>query len=228
MTQLLIRSVDIMSAAVGLVILSPLLILISIVLKFTGEGEILYKQPRLGRAGEEFFIYKFATMRKDSPMIGSGELTEYDDPRVLPVGKLLRKSKLNELPQLVNVIVGDMSLVGPRPQTQRYFNLYTQASRDVIIGVRPGITGIGSLFFRDEEEIFRQSSDAVLLDDNVITPYKGRLEEWFISNRSFYLYLKILCLTIFSVLFPNYIKPENHFEGLPGMPSELKKIVYGK
>lgn len=228
MSQFLIRVFDVISTTIGLAVLSPLLIIISLVLKFSGEGEIFYKQVRLGREGKQFFIYKFATMVKDSPMIGSGELTEYDDPRVLPVGKFLRKSKLNELPQLLNVFLGDMSLIGPRPQTQRYFNLYTQKSRELIIQVRPGIAGIGSLLFRDEEEIFRKSSNAVLLDDNIITPYKGELEEWYITNQSFYLYLKILFLTLCSVILPKYIQAENYFEGLPEMPSELRKIIYTK
>lgn len=225
MSQFLIRVFDIFSTALGLAVLSPFLMIISLVLKFSGEGEIFYKQVRLGKSGKKFFIYKFATMVKDSPMIGSGELTEYDDPRVLPVGKFLRKTKLNELPQLFNVFLGDMSLIGPRPQTQRYFNLYTQKSRELITQVRPGVTGIGSLLFRDEEEIFRKSSNAVLLDDNVITPYKGELEEWYITNQSFYLYLKILFLTVYSVILPKYIQPENYFDGLPDMPSKLRKII---
>jgi len=175
--------------------------------------------------GKPFSIYKFATMVKDSPMIGSGELTEYNDPRVLPVGKFLRKSKLNELPQLFNVFTGDMSLIGPRPQTLRYFNLFSHKSRELISQVRPGVTGIGSLLFRDEEEIFRKSEDAILLDDTVITPYKGELEEWYSLNQSFYLYLKILFLTIVTVVFPRYIQPENYFDDLPEMPSELSKII---
>lgn len=225
MSQFLIRVFDVFSTTFGLAILSPLLMIISLVLKLSGEGEIFYKQVRLGKSGKQFFIYKFATMVKDSPMIGSGELTEYDDPRVLPVGKFLRKSKLNELPQLFNVFIGDMSLIGPRPQTQRYFNLYTQKSRELITQVRPGVTGIGSLLFRDEEEIFRKSSNAVLLDDNVITPYKGKLEEWYITNQSFYLYLKILFLTVYSVILPKYIQADNYFDGLPDMPSELKKLI---
>jgi len=225
MSQFLVRVFDVFLTTFGLAVLSPLLMIISLVLKFSGEGEIFYKQARLGKSGKQFFMYKFATMVKDSPMMGSGELTEYNDPRVLPVGKFLRKSKLNELPQLFNVFLGDMSLIGPRPQTQRYFNLYTQKSRELIIQVRPGVTGIGSLLFRDEEEIFRKSSNAVLLDDNVITPYKGELEEWYVTNQSFYLYLKILFLTVYSVILPKYIQPESYFDGLPDMPSKLRKII---
>jgi len=161
-------------------------------------------------------------------MIGSGELTEYNDARVLPVGKFLRKSKLNELPQLFNVFKGDMSLIGPRPQTQRYFNLFSKESSALIVQVRPGLTGIASLLFRDEEEIFRKSDNSILLDDTVITPYKGELEEWYILNQSFILYLKILFLTIFSVVLPRYIQPENYFYGLPEMPLELSKIINTK
>ena len=225
MSQFLIRVFDVVLVALGLAFLFPFLIIISLILKLSGEGEIFYKQTRIGMNGKPFSIYKFATMVKDSPMIGSGELTEYNDPRVLPVGKFLRKSKLNELPQLFNVFTGDMSLIGPRPQTLRYFNLFSHKSRELISQVRPGVTGIGSLLFRDEEEIFRKSADAILLDDTVITPYKGELEEWYSLNQSFYLYLKILFLTIVTVVFPRYIQPENYFDDLPEMPSELSKII---
>lgn len=225
MTYFSIRAFDFVATTIALAFFAPMLLALVIVLRFSGEGEILYKQLRIGRGGKPFFVYKFATMLKNSPMIGSGELTEYDDPRVLPVGKFLRKSKLNELPQLLNVISGDMSLVGPRPQTCRYFNLYNCRSRELIAGVKPGITGLGSLFFRDEEEIFRKSSDALWLDDNVITPYKGQLEEWFIQNRSFYLYLKILFLTVYAVMLPQYFQAERYFSGLPEMPPELRKIL---
>jgi lipopolysaccharide/colanic/teichoic acid biosynthesis glycosyltransferase len=225
MNQFLIRIFDVFSTTLGLLILSPILLIISLVLKFSGEGEIFYKQARVGRGKKQFFIYKFATMVKDSPSIGSGELTEYNDPRVLPVGKLLRKTKLNELPQLFNVFLGDMSLIGPRPQTQRYFSLFSHRSRELISQVRPGVTGIGSLLFRDEEEIFRKSSNAVLLDDTVITPYKGELEQWYISNQSFYLYLKVLLLTIYAVIYPRYFQPGKYFDGLPDMPLELSKII---
>ena len=228
MSQFLIRVFDVVLTTLGLAFLFPLLIIISLILKLSGEGVIFYKQTRIGRSGKPFSIYKFATMVKDSPMIGSGELTEYNDPRVLPVGKFLRKSKLNELPQLFNVFTGDMSLIGPRPQTLRYFNLFSQKSRELISQVRPGVTGIGSLLFRDEEEIFRKSEDAILLDDTVITPYKGELEEWYSLNQSFYLNLKILFLTIFAVVFPGYIQPENYFDGLPEMPPELSKIINTK
>ena len=225
MSQFLMRVFDVLFSALGLLFLLPLLIVICFILKLSGEGEVIYKQTRIGRNEKPFSMYKFATMVKDSPMIGSGELTEYNDPRVLPVGKLLRKSKLNELPQLINVLIGDMSLIGPRPQTLKYFNLFSPKSRRIISRVRPGITGIGSLLFRDEEEIFRKSKDAILLDDTVITPYKGELEEWYSLNQSFLVYLKILVLTIIIVLFPTFIQPEDYFEGLPDMPSELKRLI---
>ncbi len=225
MNQFLIRVFDVFATTLGLAFLLPLLIIISLILRFSGEGEVFYKQVRIGRGGKPFCIYKFATMVKNSSMIGSGELTEYNDPRVLPVGRFLRKSKLNELPQLFNVFKGDMSLVGPRPQTPRYFNLYSKTSRELISEVRPGVTGIGSLIFRDEEEIFRKSQNATLLDDTVITPFKGELEEWYSLNQSFYLFLKILFLTIFAVVLPRYIKPENYFDGLPEIPSELSMII---
>ena len=228
MNQAFIRAFDVVLTTLGLTLLFPFLIIISLILRFSGEGEIFYKQTRIGRAGKPFSIYKFVTMVKDSPLIGSGELTEYNDPRVLPVGKFLRKSKLNELPQLFNVFIGDMSLIGPRPQTLRYFNLFPQKSRELISQARPGITGIGSLLFRDEEEIFRKSKDAILLDDTVITPFKGELEEWYIQNQSLHLYFKILFLTVFAVVFPRHIQPKKYFYGLPKMPLELSKLINAK
>ena len=225
MSQFSIRFFDIFFATLSIIIFSPIFLIISLVLKFSGEGEIFYKQARVGKGKKQFYIYKFATMVKNSHLIGSGELTEYNDTRVLPVGKYLRKTKLNELPQLFNVLLGDMSLVGPRPQTQRYFNLFSQKSNELIPQVRPGMTGIGSLLFRDEEEIFRKSTNPIYLDDMVITPYKGELEQWYITNQSFYLNLKIIYLTFFYVLFPKHIQPEKYFDGLPKMPLKLSILI---
>ena len=116
------RILDIFLSGFGIIVLSPLLVIILPVLKLTGEGEILFFQQRVGFRKEKFGIIKFATMLKDSPNIGAGTITEKNDTRVLPVGKILRKTKINELPQLVNVLIGNMSLVGPRPHAERDLN----------------------------------------------------------------------------------------------------------
>ena len=189
------RALDIMLSLAGLLLLSPLLLLVAVVLRCTGEGEVFYRQQRIGLAGVEFGLFKFATMLKHSPSIGTGTITLRDDPRVLPVGRFLRKSKINELPQLLNVLLGDMSLVGPRPQTRRCFNAFPERSRASIVRVRPGLTGIGSLVFRNEEALMDGAADADRFYDDVIMPYKGKLEEWYVANASLGLYCKLLLLT---------------------------------
>lgn len=219
------RCFDIVFAFCGLILLAPIFLVIPFILRFTGEGEIFYKQNRVGKGQRNFFIYKFATMVKGSPMIGSGELTQFDDSRVLPVGKFLRKTKINELPQLFNVLIGDMSLVGPRPQTLRFFALFDSEAREEIPRVRPGVTGISSLMFRDEEQIFKRCSDPVQLDDEILTPYKGSLEVWYVNNRSVYLYFKILLLTIVALLFPSAVKPHKLFSGLPDLPLAVRNLM---
>ena len=145
------RFLDVVFSFLALVILGPLLLPIIIILKLTGEGEIFYIQERVGRGGNLFGLYKFATMLKNSPNIGAGEITVQNDPRVLPFGKFLRKTKLNELPQLWNIFIGDMSVVGPRPMVPNTYAYYPKNGRLKLETIRPGLTGIGSIVFRDEE-----------------------------------------------------------------------------
>ena len=147
------RFCDILFSSILLIILSPLLIPIMICLKFTGEGYIFYKQERVGFKNKKFSILKFATMLKDSPNMAGGVITTKKDPRITPLGGFLRKSKINELPQLINIFLGDMSFVGPRPVMQISFNAYPPEVQSVIYNVKPGLTGIGSIIFRDEEEL---------------------------------------------------------------------------
>ena len=141
------RFFDLTLSSIAIILLSPLLIPVIFILKITGEGEIFYIQKRIGRNGNEFGLLKFATMLKNSPNIGAGEITIHNDPRVLPVGKFLRKTKLNELPQLFNIILGDMSLVGPRPMVPNTYANYPKEAQFILNKVRPGLTGIGSIFF---------------------------------------------------------------------------------
>ena len=177
------RLLDILLSGSALIVLSPLLLPLAIALKLTGEGEIFFVQQRVGRDGDFFGLYKFATMLKDSPNIGTGTVTLKDDPRVLPLGKFLRKTKINELPQLLNIFVGDMSIIGPRPQTRRCFDAFPKPLQAVITKVRPGLSGVGSVVFRGEEEMMHASTGPDQLYDQVIMPYKGTLEEWFVSNQ---------------------------------------------
>ena len=217
-----IRITDLFMAIAALIILSPILVPIMVVLKFTGEGEIFYQQKRVGVNGLDFGVFKFATMLRDSAEMNSGELTIYKDPRVLPVGRFLRKTKINELPQLLNVILGQMSLVGPRPQPLTYFAAYSAEAQSVISSIRPGLSGIGSLVFRDEEDIFRHVQNPIEFDKAVINPHKADLEMWYVKNRSYVNYVKLIGLTIFALVFPKIHLYKHVLKDLPKIPKELE------
>jgi lipopolysaccharide/colanic/teichoic acid biosynthesis glycosyltransferase len=222
LTLLVIRGFDLLFSLVALVALSPLLALVAIVLRFSGEGEVLYRQKRIGKGGREFQLLKFATMMKNSPVIGSGELTLPKDPRVLPLGLILRKTKLNELPQLLNIIAGDLSLIGPRPQTRRYYDCYLAADRAWIDTVRPGLSGVGSILFRDEESVLANVDDPVTFDDQVITPYKGQVEHWFAVNQSVNLYFELIITTVLVVLWPSSRLHQRLLRRVPAPPESLQ------
>ena len=197
------RIFDIFLATLALIILSPLLIPIIIILKLSGEHDVLYFQKRVGYKNKPFDIYKFATMLKNSPNIGTGEITLRNDPRVTSFGKFLRKSKINELPQIINVLMGHMSIVGPRPLMKVSFDLYNDEVKQLIYNSRPGITGIGSLIFRDEEKMVSESDNPRETYGNIIYPYKGQLELWYQQNASLLTDFKIIFLTGWSILFPS-------------------------
>ena len=194
-----------------------------IILKFTGEGEIFYLQKRLGYLNNEFKIIKFATMVKNSPNIGTGSLTLRGDPRVLPFGNFLRKSKINELPQIFNVIIGNMSIVGPRPQMKVDFDKFPPKKRNEIYKSKPGITGIGSIIFRDEEKwISNFNGDKHEFYKNKIAPYKTDVELWYYKNQSMFVDVKLVILTAWVIIFPNSDFVERIFKSLPKKPSYLQ------
>lgn len=215
------RFLDILFSSFALLVLSPLLLPVAIILRFTGEGEVFFRQSRVGAKGEHFGLYKFATMLKNSPNMGTGTVTLKDDPRVLPIGRILRKTKINELPQLLNILLGDMSVIGPRPQTQRCFDAFPSKSQEAIIEVRPGLSGIGSIVFRDEQEMMHAAKDPDHFYDHVIMPYKGELEEWYVQNQSVGMYLVLVFLTVWAVVFPNSQLVWRIFGELPTPPDEL-------
>jgi lipopolysaccharide/colanic/teichoic acid biosynthesis glycosyltransferase len=221
------RLLDIVFSSLALVVLAPLLCPVILVLRFTGEGQVFFRQQRVGRGGQMFNLLKFATMLKNSPNIGTGTVTLKDDPRVLPVGKVLRRTKINELPQLLNILTGDMSLIGPRPQTRRCFDVFPADSQNEIIKVRPGLSGVGSIIFRDEEEMMHASRDADRFYDEVIMPYKGLLECWYVQNQGLLTYMKCICLTAWVVAFTDSTIPWKVFRGLPEPPDELMKQLNG-
>ena len=197
------RIFDIFFSGVALIILSPLLLPLMFLLRLTGEGEILFPQNRVGREGKYFKLYKFATMLKNSPNIGTGTVTVKNDPRILPMGRFLRNTKINELPQLINIFKGDMSIIGPRPQTQRCFDAFPLSAQNEIKKVQPGLSGIGSIIFRNEEDMMHANNHPDKFYDEIVMPYKGSLEGWYVSNQSIGSYFILIGLTVWVVLSSN-------------------------
>jgi len=215
------RIFDLVLASLLLIVMLPVAFVIILVLVITGDHEVIYGQRRVGRAGDEFRMLKFVTMRKGSRNVGAGPLTLPDDPRVLPFGRLLRKTKLNELPQLINVIKGDMSLVGPRPQPADIFQYYSPTARARIVEVRPGITGVGSVMFRDEERLLQES--ALPPQDShrdVFAPIKADLETWYVDHHNLRLDIELILLTAMAVIAPRSRVYELGLKSL-GLPPRL-------
>lgn len=216
MYQITKRLFDLISSTVAILILSPLLLPIVLLLKFTAEGEIFYRQKRIGLKNTYFDILKFATMLKNSMNMGSGSITLRNDPRVTVMGKFLRKTKINELPQIFNVFLGEMSVVGPRPLVDRTFQAYTADVQAKIYNSKPGITGIGSIIFRDEEKLISESNqDPHEFYKNVIAPYKGELEMWYQTHKSFLVDMLLIFLTVWVILFSESKLPYSLFKDLP-------------
>lgn len=219
MYYLLKRTFDILTSGIAILILSPLLIPIIIGLKLTGEGYIFYKQERMGYKNKPFLIWKFATMLKNSSKMPGGIMTTKKDPRITPMGGFLRKSKINELPQLLNIFFGHMSVVGPRPVMKVSFKAYPDEIQKVIYDVKPGLTGIGSIIFRDEEELITEVKNSggdpwVYYKENIY-PYKGELEIWYQNNKSFSLDIKLIFITAWVILLPTSKLYEKWFKDLP-------------
>ncbi len=221
MGSFIIRFVDIVFSVSVLVILTPLWLIVVPLLRVTGEGDVFYRQERVGRGAKSFYLLKFATMKRNSSSFGSGEVTLRNDPRVLPVGRFLRKTKINELPQLINILNGDMSLVGWRPQTPKYFRAFSIEIQTVLSMSRPGLSGIGSIIFRDEEEILSRAESPVRFDLDFVVPYKGELEKWFAERVSVATYFLIIGLTAWVVIFPRSRLIWRVFPDLPRPPGEL-------
>ena len=219
MYYLLKRTFDILTSGIAIVILSPLLIPVIIGLKLTGEGYILYKQERVGYKNKKFLILKFATMLKDSANMAGGIMTTKKDPRITPMGGFLRKSKINELPQLFNILFGHMSVVGPRPVMKVSFEAYPEEVKEVIYNVKPGLTGIGSIIFRDEEELItdvkNNGGDLWKFYKGEIYPFKGQLEIWYQNNKSFFLDIQLIFLTAWVIIIPDSKLYQKWFKDLP-------------
>lgn len=220
-----VRFFDICFSLIAIIALLPLFLICAVLLRFTGEGEIFYSQVRVGRNRKNFSMLKFATMLKDSPNMVGGTITVAGDSRVLPVGKFLRKTKINELPQLWNVLVGDMSLVGPRPITSDTFGYYTPNGQSVISIVRPGITGVSSIIFRSEEDMVNIGADPREFYKQRISPYKEALELWFVDNYSLKLYFKLVAVTAVVLFSTNSRVIFSFVHGVPDVPQSLRKFL---
>jgi len=215
------RFLDVVLSFLALVVLAPFLLPVVAILRLTGEGEVFYIQERAGLGGNSFGLYKFATMLKNSPNIGAGEITVRGDPRVLPFGQFLRKTKLNELPQLWNIFIGDMSVVGPRPMVLNTYAHYPEEAREKLNTIRPGLTGIGSIVFRDEERHLADRDEPMEFYREHIIPYKSDLELWFVENNTLWLYIKIIFVTAWVVVFSSSNIVDKAFDGIPSLPDSL-------
>jgi lipopolysaccharide/colanic/teichoic acid biosynthesis glycosyltransferase len=210
------RFLDIVLALVALIVLLPIFIPIITLLLLTGEHEVFFRQDRVGYKNKIFRIWKFATMLKNSPNMGHGDVTVRKDPRITPIGRFLRISKLNELPQIINILTGDMSVVGPRPLMKVGFDRYTDEMKERVYQVKPGLTGIGSIVFRDEEMIITKSDlPPHETYRTMILPYKGALEIWYQQHVSFYTDFMIVFLTAWYIIFPNSNLVNKVFPSLP-------------
>jgi len=216
------RLIDFILAFIALIILSPILIPVMIGLKLTGEHYIFYFQKRIGYKNKPFNMWKFATMLKESPNLPGGLFTTKKDPRILPMGGFLRKTKINEIPQIINILKGDMSIVGPRPLVDKTFDPYSEEVKATIYNVRPGLTGIGSIVFHDDERLLSTTTMSIAdFYANHISPYKGELEMWYQQHLSFYTDFMLIFLTAWAIVSPDSNLVYKVFKDLPKRPSEL-------
>ena len=223
------RAFDILASGIAILVLSPLLVPVMIALKCTGEHDIFYGQKRIGRNNTYFKIWKFATMLRDSPNMSGGLHTTDRDPRILPMGGFLRKTKINELPQLFNIFLGDMSIVGPRPLVDKTFGPYPPDVKAKVYSVRPGLTGIGSVVFRGEEQLLsavgRRGESVDDFYANAIAPYKGALELWYLEHAGVLTDLKLIFLTAWVVVNPKSDLVGKVFRDLPEMPQNRRTAM---
>jgi lipopolysaccharide/colanic/teichoic acid biosynthesis glycosyltransferase len=198
MTKILIRFFDFSFSLAGLVILSPFLILIAFFISVSSSGGIFFFQPRVGKDGKDFRLWKFRTMYMDAERHGQITVGN-NDSRITATGKFLRKYKLDELPQLINVLIGQMSLVGPRPEVRKYVNMYSPSQKQVL-SVKPGITDYASIEYADENEILSRSPDPLKTYVEEIMPAKIKLNMKYIGNPSLPNYFRIIFLTLRKIL----------------------------
>ena len=192
------RLFDVVAAVAGLLVLSPLFALVALAIKLTSPGPVFFRQERVGRDFRPFRIYKFRTMVVDAPRLG-GQITAGRDPRITSIGHLLRKTKLDELPQLLNVLFGEMSLVGPRPEVPKYVEMFRPQFAEVL-SVRPGITDLASVKYRDENEILGRADDPEAAYVNQVLPDKLALATEYVRRASFWFDVRLIFATFWKVM----------------------------
>lgn len=195
----MIRLIDIIFSTLGILILMPFFILVSLIIKFNSKGPLIYKQSRVGIYNSNFNVYKFRTMHINSDRLGLLTVGGRD-PRITSVGYYLRKYKLDELPQLFNVLIGDMSIVGPRPEVRKYVDIYTLEQKRVL-SIRPGITDWASIQYRDENIILEKATDPEKDYVDIIIPDKIKYNLIYIEKYNVLEYLKIIFMTVWKIIF---------------------------
>lgn len=194
------RTLDVVCAACGLIMLFPLMLIVAIMIKASSGGPVFFLQERVGRHLKPFIIFKFRTMVKDASTYGRS-VTVAADSRITAVGVILRKCKLDELPQLINVLVGDMSLVGPRPEVPKYVEGHVEDFKEILL-IRPGITDLASIYFRNESEMLAQADDPEKFYLEKILPEKIRLAKEYQQKSSVFFDISIILKTLYAVFFP--------------------------
>ena len=221
----MIRFFDIFFSLLALIFLLPFFLLLIITLRLTGEGEVFYFQTRIGLNENKFKLLKFATMNKNSSDQEMGNITIKNDPRILPIGKFLRNTKINELPQLFNILIGDMSIIGPRPLVEEGYYSYPEKYLDEMKKIKPGLSGLASIILRNEEEILYKSSNPQAFHSEILSPYKAELEIWFNKKKNLRNYFFLIFLTIIVVIFPKIKILNMYYKSLPAPPVELKELI---
>ena len=219
----MIRIFDFLLSLIALFLLSPIFLIVILVLRLTGEGKVFYYQKRIGKGKKIITLYKFATMISGSEKTGT--ITVKNDPRILPFGAFLRDTKINELVQLINIIKGDMSLIGPRPQTKESFELFDRDTQNIIGSLKPGLSGLGSIVFSNEEAMLENEIDPKDFYRKFIAPFKGKLEIWYSNNINTKIYFALIFLTLVAVLFKKNGIPYRFFNSLPEVPENLRKFI---
>lgn len=192
------RLFDIIFSIIGLAAASPIILIFSILIKLDSKGTIFYKAKRTGKGGKIFTMYKFRSMAVDADKTG-GPSTSADDPRMTKIGKIIRKHKIDELPQFINILKGDMSFVGPRPEVLSEVDTYSREEKDIILSIKPGLTDLASLADLHEEEVLRGAADPHQVYREKIKPQKIKLQIEYVKTRTFLKDIEILYKTFFNI-----------------------------